>query len=1061
MKFTGFVNTCIAMTKISTENNYSMIKKITISFILLIVSLANVLSTPVTEETARQAAASFLSHYSRLKSNRIELGNPTANQYQSLTTFYSFNVQNGGWILISADNVATPVLAYSDQGSFAEDQINPNAKYWLQQYSREIYDAVQKNAANEASAKEWDNLLNQNFSDVVTTVAPLLKTNWDQSAYYNEMCPASAKAPSGYGGHVPTGCVATTMAQILKYYAFPAQGVGAHSYTHPVYNTLSANYGSTDYNWTNMPNSVTSSNSAVANLMFQCGVAVEMDYEPNGSGAQSSDVPYALTTYFNYDPGVTYVSMSSVSSLEIWRTLIRNELDSLRPVYYGGQEADGGHAWVCDGYDGSNPTRFHMNWGWGGSLNGYFAIGALNPGSNSFNDYNHIIIGIKPRKNPNLICRINKPAYGDAFNPGTPVSLETSVVKGVPSKVYLYVDNIKTDSLSAAPFNFSIPTGGWGVGPHYLSIVATDGSNTDSHEIPVILNSSCWQKVNVPFTTDSVNVEQISVVDNQVVWATLRDYSSKAASLRQFIKSTDGGTNWVLDTINCTSCSGLDISNIFAMSATKAYACLNPGNSSGGLIVVTNDGGNTWTPQTTASFVRSWADWVYFFDANNGVCMGDSYNNKFFIYTTSDGGTNWVRVPSTSVPDALASEAGIVNFYDVSGNTIWFGTDNGRIYKSTDKGLNWTVKSNVLGAVQTNVRFKDANTGFAFGSSGTIPFKIMKTTDGGTNWNEIIPDGAVSGQDFEFIPGTSSSWINTGLLSSLSFNDNTYFYWLDYNTLLRTVKFISPGIGWGGGYYSKKNGGGMYKWVGSVAPTYSAPITFKVTDAGKNAIADASINFNAQTKTTDTGGKVTFDVTGMGNPETYQVSKTGYTSVYANYNVSQKDTIKITLNASYSVTFQVVNASNTPVDGATVIFNGKTATTSADGTATFTNINDGYSYPYAVTKTKFYAGYGQIKLSGANKTVTVSLVTDRTAIPIASASQSVVFPVPATSVLNILNENPIMKVRIMTLGGHVLYNQTQSSNTVQLSVEGISPGEYILEVKTGKGVGTQKITIAR
>lgn len=1039
-------------------------KKCIVGIILAFLAI-NLSATPVKEEIARKAALNFLTKYSRLKSGIVDLSFPSNSVYNGLNTFYAFSINGGGWILISADDVATPVLAYSNSGEWNEENINPTAKKWIENYSKEIFDAVQNHNTNAESQTEWQALLNQHYSDGITTVLPLLTTLWDQSAYYNDMCPASISAPGGYGGKVPTGCVATTMAQIMKYYNYPAQGVGSFSYNHPAFNTLAANFGSTDYNWSSMPTKATSANPALATLMFHCGVAVQMNYDPQGSGAASEVVPYALKTYFNYDNTMQLLARENVGNDEIWRTIIKTELEAGRPVYYAGSGSAGGHAFVCDGYDASNPTKFHINWGWSGNSNGYFAIGALTTSNGAFNEYNRIIVGIKPRSNPGYICRIESPSDGSKINIGTDTDIAVKTVKGTTTKVILYLDGIKKDSSVTAPFNFKLNTGKLTPGIHTLSVKATDGTNWDYHESEINLLANCWQLQQVSFSTDSVRIEQIFPVNDQVVWAVIDDYSSKDKLLRKFIKTSNGGTSWTEGTINCTSCSSLEISGIFPMSETKAYACLNPGNSTGGAIVYTEDGGTTWIQQTSADFTASWANWIYFFDDKNGVCMGDSYkplgnqNYTFSVFTTSDGGSNWTRVTAPNLPAAITNEAGTVNFFDAVGNTIWFGTGSGRVFKSTDKGLTWNVYNNVLGAVQTNVSFKDANNGFAYGGYGSANYGFKKTTDGGNTWTDAKPMGVVTGQDYEFVPGSDSLWINSGYYSSVSLNNNKSYFLMDQNTPLNTTAFINTSTGWGGGYYSIKEGGGIYKWVGNFAPKINSKVVFVIKENNGALIPNASIDFNYQTKSTDNNGLAVFDVRNLGNPETYRISKTGYATVIENYEISTADTVKIVLVPSCSVTFVVKNKSDAPVGSAAVIFNGQSQFTDANGTVTFTNVVKASGYPYAVTKSRFYAGYGRADIKESTNTINVTLIADATIIKHQEKITHVVFPNPASDLLNIMSETDITGVEIVSMNGRIVAQKSFSSKTVQLPVNNLKKGEYILKVKHENKEERSKIMI--
>ena len=184
-----------------------------------------------------------------------------------------------------------------------------------------------------------------------------------------------------------------------------------------------------------MPNAVSSTNTAVATLMYHCGVSVDMNYNVSsqgGSGAQTLDVVNALKTYFGYSASVAGKYRSNYSDSQ-WKNLLKGELDAGRPMQYAGTGSGGGHSFVCDGYD--NNEFFHFNWGWGGSSDGYFSVNALNPGSlgtgggtGGFNTNQRVIIGIKPPAgaetyNLKLYEKVSTPPssipYGQSFSVST------------------------------------------------------------------------------------------------------------------------------------------------------------------------------------------------------------------------------------------------------------------------------------------------------------------------------------------------------------------------------------------------------------------------------------------------------------------------------------------------------------------------------------------------------------------------------------------------------------------------------------------------------------------
>jgi len=227
-------------------------------------------------------------------------------------------------------------------------------------------------------------------------VAPLITAMWDQDCYYNAACPVDT---DGICGHVPTGCVATAMGMIMHYWGYPAQGTGAHSYTPDGYPTQTVNFGTTTYDWANMPDQLTSTSSqaeidAVSTLLWHCGVAADMLYGATSSSALDGSIPQAFSSYFGYCNGAYFLSKGDDAE---WLAQVKASLDRNRPLLYFGTDVTGlgGHAFVCDGYDASD--NLHFNWGWGGNGNGYFAVDALNVDVFQFNNDIHALFGIVPQ----------------------------------------------------------------------------------------------------------------------------------------------------------------------------------------------------------------------------------------------------------------------------------------------------------------------------------------------------------------------------------------------------------------------------------------------------------------------------------------------------------------------------------------------------------------------------------------------------------------------------------------------------------------------------------------
>jgi len=298
---------------------------------------------------------------------------------------YIFNIEDdNGFIITSADDRIIPILCYSLSGSFnINEEIPPAFKMWIENYKNQVKNIIENNyIENQSINKNWDYYLNFNESikSVKTSVSPLLTTNWGQGCYYNEKCPYDT---GGYCDHVVTGCGATAMAMIMKYWNYPINGTGSHSYTHPTYGLLSADFAATTYDWLNMPDVLTSSSqtkiNAVSTLMYHCGVSVDMNYGPHGSSSFTTAVRDGLVNYFKYSSDAVTRQKSSYSDTD-WMNMLRQNLDAARPVLYRGEDPTaGGHIFVCDGYQGTSSDYFHFNWGWNGSYNCYCYLNNLSP----------------------------------------------------------------------------------------------------------------------------------------------------------------------------------------------------------------------------------------------------------------------------------------------------------------------------------------------------------------------------------------------------------------------------------------------------------------------------------------------------------------------------------------------------------------------------------------------------------------------------------------------------------------------------------------------------------
>ncbi len=246
---------------------------------------------------------------------------------------------------------------------------------------------------NQDIKNEWIQLANFKTEDQFkqkTTVEGLLDPIiWNQSYPYNSMCPAADGTYTGYGGRCPVGCSAIAMLQIMKYYNWPASGVGSYTHTSDEnggFEDFYVNFGQNTYDWYSMPNDGQQYNEELAKICFHAGVAIRMWWSPEGSAAGPEDVAYALANYFRYQDNIELVEKDYYDEEE-WKQLLRSQIDAGKPIFYVGYSDEAGHAWNCDGYQ--DEDYFHMNWGWGGYGNGFYTLDALGtqatPGSGEGN----------------------------------------------------------------------------------------------------------------------------------------------------------------------------------------------------------------------------------------------------------------------------------------------------------------------------------------------------------------------------------------------------------------------------------------------------------------------------------------------------------------------------------------------------------------------------------------------------------------------------------------------------------------------------------------------------
>ncbi len=368
------------------------------SLLLTLLAAGTILPVAADTLTPEQALARFNSNRPQRVASASGLSASNLQLKSTIDNLYVFS-SGKGFVVLPNEDTAPALLAYSDTGEF-EIESNPSLREWFDFYNRQLN--YLKNHPEKTNAYKITHKSR-------TEITPLLKTEWNQEYPYNILCPKVD------GHETVTGCVATAMAQVMKYHNYPEHGKGSHSYLwRPGEEELTFNYDSIPFQWDKMDNIYNKESSnearhAVAELMLGCGISVDMHYEPGGSGAATVMMGESLIDIFGYSKSL-WMPNRAYYGYDEWEDMIYADLAEGLPVLYSGAGTAGGHQFVCDGY--SSDGFFHFNWGWGGLSNGYFLLTALNPddlgvggGAGGFNTAQIATLGARPAKED------DKPVY--------------------------------------------------------------------------------------------------------------------------------------------------------------------------------------------------------------------------------------------------------------------------------------------------------------------------------------------------------------------------------------------------------------------------------------------------------------------------------------------------------------------------------------------------------------------------------------------------------------------------------------------------------------------------
>lgn len=340
-----------------------------IAFIgLFLLCTAMVFAESISEKQAWRVATNFVAE-------KQQSAVTVASMEMEEGVYYLFRLAPKGFVFVAANDAVSPILGYSFQSDFA---YNREVGYLLDRYGKEMKDIAQRGVVAPAYiADRWQYYLQEDFKPGRTRggdeYGPLLSSEWNQSMYYNTYCPWDVRAGAMYDYRVPNGCVALAMASIMHYYQYPDHGVGGISYQPMGYERQTIAFAQHTYNYAAMSNFPLFYDGELSKLTYHCGVAVKMNYTPYGSGSTGMEASDQFRAIFKYNNP----SIVGPAVFDDWPAALMEQFNKGYPVFYTANNDEGGHAFVLDGYD--SDSLIHVNWGWGGSGNGFFQANDLDP----------------------------------------------------------------------------------------------------------------------------------------------------------------------------------------------------------------------------------------------------------------------------------------------------------------------------------------------------------------------------------------------------------------------------------------------------------------------------------------------------------------------------------------------------------------------------------------------------------------------------------------------------------------------------------------------------------
>ena len=703
------------------------------NFILLI-SIVFTFNSLFAQKISEQRAATVALNFAKHKRNEnFRVNSVSQYSLKGQTQLYIVHLKPQGFVVMPVNENLQPVLAYSTEHNMPEEISNPEVRWLLDTYAKQVNYATVTKWQNAYNRKLWRDFENGIFKDKkqAKTVGPLLQTHWTQQAGFNAECPPG----------VQSGCVAIAMAQTLKYWNYPDTGANWNGYRHPVFSSgsttydwgyLHAYFSQTHYDWTNMQNDYAT--DAAAELVYHCGIAVNMFYTAWGAAASSADVPVALANYFRYSQDMQFVHRNEYTQAE-WKQMLMDNLDLGYPIPYSGSGNSGGHEFVCDGYD--DDTLFHLNLGWGGYADGYYEIDSINAGGYDFSHYNDALLNLHPANGTDeeFLWTTKLNGYQELYSyPKDIFPVNNKIIWTIPADGNFY-DTVeyyqecaqsldgglnwnvfKFDTLVSSVFE---PTKIQGFGKDTVVISLLSHSDTTSYKGVLIQSIDGGKHWQTKFQNTTSGFTNFYLIDNQHSLI----IGNPVGGEFQIFVSSDFNENF----------TAIDGSNI--PDALANEKCINGSiyYSNGTIWFATDKGrlfksadqGQTWSVSTIYSSTDT-LDISFAFDneALDGLALVKTIHSdtvaNYTYFSSTDGGTNWTAIgtPQNSMPSDIDYIPGTdKSFISVGGEFNDYNTHTG-ISISSDGGQTWTLQKQYYTSVWfRKVKMLSENKGFGGGYS--------------------------------------------------------------------------------------------------------------------------------------------------------------------------------------------------------------------------------------------------------------------------------------------------------------------------------------------------------